>query len=154
MATKYTRTDTVRVNDADPQVVLQPDNNDLFIRTGRQVIEGCRLGISIELWLEELELMQRAVHNWAAERAKLVRACYCAPRGGRIQLFFIPVSGQFDFDLADALAELNDELVRGFNIGMIEVRQVPGDELDRFLDITSARQVYGEQRQPHPAVET
>jgi hypothetical protein len=72
-----------------------------------------------------------------------VRAAFCAPRGTRTVLFFIPVSDRFDFDLADELTVLNMELVNKFNIGMVEVRQIPWDEIDRFLDPGSARQVYG-----------
>ena len=139
--------------DGERPVVLRPDDDDLFVRTGKQVIEACRLGISIELWLSELHAMLDAVRHWAAQRAGHVRSCSCSPRGGRMTLFFVPTSGRFDFDLADELAALNGRLVKEFNIGMVEIHQVPWEELDRFLDPDSVRRVYGEQPESHSAVE-
>lgn len=139
--------------DADRPVVLRPTDDDLFVRTGRQVIEACRLNISIEVWLSELNAMLAEVGEWATERAEQVEACYCAPRGTRTVLFFVPTAGRFDFDLADALAELSGRLVRDFNVGMVETHQVPGDEVERFLDLQSAQLIYGEHRRAHPPVE-
>lgn len=153
MGEQQVKTDPIRVPDADRPVVLHPENDDLFVRTGRQVISACQLGISLELWLRELDLMIEDVRGWAEAHAGHVRACYCAARGARVVLFFVPATEQFDFDLADALAELNSRLVREFNIGIVEVGQVPADELARFLDVESARQVYGEPRRPPSAVE-
>lgn len=153
MGATQAKLDAVRVTDSDPQVVLHPANDDLFVRTGRQVIGACRLGISVELWLRELDAALAKVREWAAARADSVRACYCAPRVERIMLFFCPKSEQFDFELADGLADLNVQLVKDFNVGMVEVSQVPWEELDRFVNLELARLVYGEQRRPHPPVE-
>ena len=33
--------------DGERPVVLRPDDNDLFVQTGRQVIRACRLSIAI-----------------------------------------------------------------------------------------------------------
>ncbi len=139
--------------DGQRQYVFHPENDDLFVRTGRQVIAACQLGISMEVWIEELVAMLDVVRAWTTKRAARVRACYCAPRGAKVILFFVPVSDHVDFDLADELTDLNTELVNTFNVGMIEVRQVPGDELDRFITLDAARQVYGGQSEPHRPVE-
>lgn len=128
---------------ADQRFLIQPEDNDLFVRTGRQVIESCRLGISVDLWLKELAAVIESVREWTAARADRIAACYCAPRGAKTVLFFIPTSRQFDFDLGDELADLNGRLVREFNVGLIEVGQIPAAEVDRFLDPASARLVYG-----------
>lgn len=144
---------TINERDGDVPVVLRPENNDLFGRTARQVISACQLGISVELWLNELTAMLTKVSRWSAERSQAIRACFCAPGGTRTILFFVPVIGRFDFDLADQLTALNAELVKEFNVGMVEVRQVPWEELDRFLNPDSAKLVYGEQPESHPAVD-
>ncbi len=77
--------------------------------------------------------MQEAVREWGAARSAQVQACYVSPRSTRIALFFVPRAGRYDFDLADALTDLNSDLVRRFNVGMIEIQQVPADEVDRFV---------------------
>ena len=109
---KTTAAKTVHVNDADRRVILHPENNHLFVRSGKQVIEACRLSISIDVWMNELAALMGHVQRWAAQRASRVRACYCAPRGAKTVVFFVPASQGFDFDLADELAELTSQLVK------------------------------------------
>jgi hypothetical protein len=141
----------VSIDAAQSQVLLRPENDDLFVRTGRQVIEACRLSISIELWVDEVKGMFEYISTWAQARDD-IRACH-ASLGSRISLFFIPKTDSFNFDLADALVQLNAQLVSQFNVGLVEVRQIPFAEVDRFLDAALARTVYGEGLAAHPAVE-
>lgn len=139
--------------DGARSVVLHPENSDLFVRTGNQVIDACRLGISLELWLQEMRSMCDDVSKWASDHSQHIRSCFCAPRGARVALYFSPKSRGFDFDLADELAALNGKVVKSFNVGMVEVRQVPWEELDRFLDVAAAVHVYGDKPSTRPAVE-
>lgn len=139
--------------DADRQVVLHPSDDDLFIRTGRQVIEACGLHIGIELWLEELKEMINCVKQWCETHANAIDSCCVAPLGPRIAVFIIPTKETFDFDLADELADLNVALVQRFNLGMVETHQIPLTELDRFVDISIAKWVYGSKPTTHRTVE-
>jgi hypothetical protein len=134
---------SVHVHDGG-DVVLHPEDNDLFMRTGKQVIEACRLGISIEVWIDEFNNMMSEVARWAKEHAASVRSCHCVPLGPRITLFFSPQGDSYNFDLAENLAELNAELIKKFNVGMVEVRQIPFAQIDRFLDPEKARLVHGD----------
>ncbi|MCC7290763.1 MAG: hypothetical protein IT449_01730 [Phycisphaerales bacterium] len=140
-------------SDGDKPYLLHPEDDNLFVRTGRQIIQACRLGISVEVWLDELKSVTEFVRVWAADSAGRVRSCYCAPRGSVLLLFFCPSSPTFDFELADRLAELNLELNQKFNLGAVEVHQVPLGELDRFVDTESALLVYGEHFKSPAAVE-
>lgn len=138
--------------DGARQFVMHPENDELFTRTGRQVIEACHLGISIEVWFHERNAMFDHVLRWTTERAARVHACYAAPRGAGIGLFFVPRGESFDFDLADELAKLNGQLVRGFNIGPVEIHQVPADELARFIVLEDAIEIYHNADGAHQAV--
>ncbi len=124
------------------QFVLHPDGDELFTRTGRQVIEACRLGISIDVWLHECEDMLGHVVKWIRNQAGRVRRCYAVPRDAGLGLFFVPKSASFDFDLADELAKLNRTLVQSFNVGAVEIHQVPAEEIHRFLVPECSRQIY------------
>ncbi|HXE54419.1 MAG TPA: hypothetical protein VN541_15460 [Tepidisphaeraceae bacterium] len=139
--------------DGAREFVLHPESNDLFVRTGKQVIEACQLGISVEVWLTELSGMLERVIRWAGERATRVRSCFVSPAGSKTVLFFVPTSEQFDFDLADELTDLTSELLKEYNVGMVELGQIPWAELDRFLDPRTAIHIYGEQQEPHRSVE-
>ena len=139
--------------DSGRTVLLRPDDNDLFVRTARQVIDHCQLGISLELWLKELDSLSEAVAAWCDDRGG-VRSCYCAPQGPRVVYFFAPARNQFDFDLADALALFSLQQASRFNVGDVDFLQIPMDELDRFLDPRKAKRVYGQPFETPAAVGT
>lgn len=156
MSVKQTQPDPVRITaekDADRPFIIHPEDDDLFVRTGREVIEACRLNISLELWLKELQGVFDTVIRWSTERRDRVRACFCEPRGSKMVFFFVTGSNRFDFDLADELADLNTRVVNGFNIGMVEMLQIPEAELDRFVNVDTSRPIYGRHPGPHRAVE-
>ncbi len=129
--------------DGDRQVLIHPADDDLFVRTGKEVINACQLDISIELWMREFESAMESVQQWSDERDAQVASCHCSPQGGKIAFFFCPTSDKFDFALADDLAQLNLDLRQTFNIGMVEVQQIPWAETGRFLHPGMARWVYG-----------
>ena len=139
--------------DGSRQFVLHPESNDLFMRTGHQVIAACRLSISVEVWLEECVALFSYVNDWACKHKDMIAACYAIPRGDGIGLFFVPKSQSFNFDLADDLAELNRDLAQTFNVGSIEIHQVPQGELCRFVTREESRQVYSDADSPRQAVE-
>ena len=68
-------------------------------------------------------------------------------------MFFSPKSTAFDFELADCLSVLNLELIQRFNVGTVEVHQIPWNEIDRFVDTESTKLIYGEHYKPPEAVE-
>ena len=68
-------------------------------------------------------------------------------------LFFVPASKCFDFDLADEMVQLNAKLMKDFNVGMVETHQIPPADLDRFLNLGMARQIYGDPRKSYREVE-
>jgi hypothetical protein len=135
MPTPTSKNQPVHVPSQDEsQFVLHPGDNDAFVRTGRQIIEACRLSISISVWLDELKEMFAQVREWCAQRPEKIQGCLAAGRGSKIVLFFVPQGKSFHFDLADEMTELNRELVTRYNIGTVEVGQIPASEIERFLD--------------------
>lgn len=132
-------------HDSDRDFVFHLSDSDLFVRTGRQLIEACQLNISIDLWRQELDLMFTHVKEWCEKNKSHVRTCLCEPRRARLVLHFIPKSDGFDFDLADAIAELDCYLSRNFkNVGLVEAGQIPWSEMDRFVNPHLYFVIYGE----------
>ena len=138
--------------DGEREFVFHPKDNDLFVRTGRQVIYGCRLDISIEVWFKECDAMFEDISRWAAKRADRILACYAVPRGVGIGLFFVPRSESFDFDLSEDLADLTSKLMHTFNVGPVEIHQIPDGEKSRFIGSNTACEVYLNADESHPAV--
>lgn len=145
MSLPNTSTDPLRIReseDAQRPIILHPENDDLFIQTGKQVIEARRLNISIDLWQHEVRAMFDYIRKWAADHADRVQACYISPRHAKLLLYVAPHGEAFDFDLADELVQLNRILLREFQVGLIEVLQVPHSEMDRFVHPDEARKLY------------
>ncbi|MFP4052951.1 MAG: hypothetical protein ACLFV7_03705 [Phycisphaerae bacterium] len=82
------------------------------------------------------------VEKWIGDRSGRVLSCHAVPRGIGIALFFVPAAESFDFDLADELVGLSANLVRHFNVGPVEIHQIPQDELERFVPPKTAWTVY------------
>lgn len=132
------------VQDAQRPFVIAPENRDLFVRTGRQVIAACNTQLKIESWLELYEAMLGSVRDFAEEHGDHVAECYAVPRNAKTVLSFVPKSREFDFDLADQLAELQFDFQQRFEnlVGSIEIGQVPSWDLRRFLDPDEAQRIY------------
>jgi len=130
--------------DGDAQFVIHPESNDVFVRTGKEVIASCELGISLEVYLGQLSDLFRAVASWGKSHPS-VRAIFAYPNGSKIVLYVVPCTDTFNFDLADEMAHLNRDLVRdhGRVLGMIEVLQIPWQDRDSFVS-DNARCIYGD----------
>jgi hypothetical protein len=141
--------------DSARDFVFHLSDNDLFVRTGRQLIEACQLNISIDLWRQELDLMFTHVKDWCGKKGNHVRTCLCEPRRARLVLHFIPKSDGFDFDLADGIAELDSYLSRNFkNVGLVEAGQIPWIETERFVNPNIFFVIDGEHPVAHDPVGT
>lgn len=108
------------------------------------MIEHCHLGVSVGVWLEELQAMREHVREWCGGQTS-VMACFLVPRGSCIALFMVPRSSSFSFDLADAIVSLDREVHARFKVGPVEFYQVPPSELSRFVPETGRRRpVFGD----------
>lgn len=132
---------------------LLRENDDIYLRSGAQIIASCKLGLNVEAWMQEFQLAMEHIAAWASKNPS-VRSCYFGPPGSHLSLFFFPKSESFDFDLAFQLADLQAEVTRNFNVGAVELHQIPWREWERFLSVESSRWVYGEKFKPCESVET
>jgi len=123
------------LDDGQRNFILQKLGDDRFVRTGKQIIEACELQISIDSWRQNLAELCTEMWKLASARAGRIKACFVVPRAGRVHVLFVPLTGQFDFELADELAKLNIRLRRQrMMYGLIEASQVPESELGQFLE--------------------
>lgn len=134
--------------DADTRFVIHPESDDVFVRSGKQVVASCQIGISLEVWLGELNELFMTIADWCKGHAS-IRAAFAQPIGSRIAIYVAPSSSSFDFDLGDELADLNISLARKYRIlGMIEVLQIPWDDKETFIG-QAAKCIYGDSGSAH-----
>lgn len=70
--------------DADRQFLMHPQDNDLFVRNGRQIIDACRLSISLEVWVEEMKALGHFIRKWCEERSSKLVKCQAKFAYGRV----------------------------------------------------------------------
>lgn len=121
-------------HDADREFVLSKLNNDVFVRTGKQIIDACELHIGVESWKSNLADLWEEISRLANQHADRVSETYLIPRSGTVHALFVTKGALFDFVLADALAELNLKLRRSRAMyGDVEASQIPTNELSQFV---------------------
>ncbi len=121
--------------DGDRAYVLSPLDNDRFVRTGKQIIEACQLHIGYESWKQNLADLWEEVKTLGRLHRSRVGQVLMLPRNGTVHVLFVTDGGSFDFDLAEALAELNIRLRRQEGMyGDVEASQIPKGEFGRFVE--------------------
>lgn len=138
---------------ADKKIVVHPTNDDLFVLTGKQMIASCSLSVSIETWLGELELAREAIDEWCQKHSSKIIAAYLIPRPSQLAVYLVRDAGRFDFDLADESTELVTDLIRDYNLGMVELFQIPPNEVERFVDVSYNQPIYGSGNPTHRPME-
>jgi len=141
-------------HDGERRYIIHPGDNDIFVRTGRQIIDACQLRISLEVWYDEFTQMLEFINTWCGQNSDAVRSCVCTTRAARVMLFFAPKSESFDFVLEDKLTDLDIQIRGKFSVGTVELGQIPVNEMDRFVVIEDSKQVYGECPGSSPAMRT
>ena len=113
-------------------VLITPLDEDRFIVRGESVIRACNLTINAQLWWDELVAAMEEVSAWSHLRQGKLRDVVCDVGSAKVRFYFSTSGKQYDFDLADELTDLELKLHREFNLGYVEVMQIPHDAMNRF----------------------
>jgi hypothetical protein len=114
-------------------------SEDILERSGAQLVAACKLQVSAEVWADNFNHAIRAVQEWARQWSADVAAILVEIRTDKVVFFIVPTSETFNFRLAEAQSDLDHDLLTRFGIGYVESRQIPGDELDRFVSPLALR---------------
>lgn len=93
---------------------LHPQNEDVMIQSGRDIIRACGLQVSVNVSWDEVNSMREWLAKWCEQRSDRVTAAVVSP-SVCVRVSFLTKGEQFDFDLADEIAELSRELPHQFN---------------------------------------
>ena len=127
--------EVLHVRESDERrIVLEKLNNERFVRTGRQMIEACDLHLAVTDLLSNLHELHHDAKKLAQKQGGRVKSVCMIPRSGTVHLFFITNGEEYDFELADRLAEMNLKLRRESKLyGDVEATQLPAGEVTQFL---------------------
>lgn len=145
IATK--KREPIRVKWNDGQVVIEPQDNDIFAVTAQQAIDGCRWTTKVQEATQKFkeEIVER-IHKWCVDHASLVKYCHLGLMGGEgLSVYVVGLAGTYDFRLGDEMAGLQATL---HNAGwLVQVMQIPVDtreDLESFFSIDEAIEIYAQ----------
>lgn len=149
---KAARRQPAKLSFADGEVMVTPQDRDIFFISAQRAIEACREAVHVEESIKRFEsAFLVPVHDWCEAHANKVLACYLPVPAGSLRLFVLTTSPKYDFQLGEALAALELKLSRAG--WMVSVSQIPAAEdesLGTFFSPEGALEVYA-QRGPAPA---
>lgn len=147
-ATASTTKGPIHVRYDGGQVVVCPEDEDRFVMASGHVVSACQCMIAANRVLDQFkEDFLPHLHNWCAARASQVRACYVPflSSGVCMKVFVVARSEVFDFDLSDAIAELEMELHRKkWPCDILQVSAGSLEELQAFFNPEQSIQVFGD----------
>lgn len=114
-------------------------DEEIFERTGEQIVRACQLQMTATRWKQNLQLMVDEVRQWCQQRSDKLALGLLELRSDKVVFFFSPRAEQFDFELAREQRALEVELNTRGGIGYAETRQVPLWEIDRFVSPEALR---------------
>jgi hypothetical protein len=151
MAKTNMRREPARLSYRDGQVMVTPEDQDLFFLSAAKATEACREAVRDEERVAAFkEKFLLPLHKWCVGHADRVSACYLPRPAGHIQAFIVTSSPRFDFGLAEEIAALERDLARaGWRVGVSQVPAVEDRSLATFFNPEGALEVYA-QRRPAP----
>jgi hypothetical protein len=150
MSAQTTKPETIQLNEqAEPErrVLITTQDEDRFSLPCGEAVRACKVHMNRKVWFDELDSMLVRVGKWASDNKEIVKACYAAPREGRVVIFVLPMTPSYDRKLGALLTELDLELAQNFQVIDSAVMQVPGDPPDRlatFVNTQAAKKIHGD----------
>jgi len=146
MAAAVARKEPIRLSYRDGQIMVTPDDQDVFFISAEKATDACRQAVKTE---ERISVFKSRfllpLHGWCAKHSDRVAACYMPLPAGHIQAFIVTSSSRFDFALADEIAALERDLANDFwRVGVFQVPAGEDRSLATFFNPEGALEVYAQ----------
>jgi hypothetical protein len=127
------------LQDAARNYRIITSDEEIFHRTGAQIVSACRLQMTVSAWLQNWDLAVEYVRKWCVDNADRLAIVLVDFRSGKTVFYVAPRSDTFDGDLADRQSELDLWLNTRGAIGYAETRQIPPWDLKKFVSSEALR---------------
>jgi hypothetical protein len=133
-----------RLSFEDGSVLVTPKDRDTFLISAEKATEACRNAVRHEERVARFESeFLVPLYRWCTSHSQAVRACYIPMPGSHIQVFIVTTSSEFNFGLAEEVAELERSLAQGgWKVGVSQLPNADNDNLATFCNEEGALEVY------------
>jgi hypothetical protein len=146
MATAIARREPIRLNYRDGQVMVTPEDQDIFFISAEKAMAACRDAVRADERITAFKTRFLVpLHDWCAQHADRVAACYLPLAAGHLQAFIVTKSPRFDFGLADEIAAMERELANaGWRVGVFQLPVAEGRSLETMFNPDGALEIYAQ----------
>ena len=146
MSNAIARREPIRLNYRDGQVMVTPEDQDIFFISAEKVTAACREAVKAEERIAAFKARFLVpLHDWCVQRADRVIACYLPLPAGHIQAYIVTKSPRFDFGLADEIAAVEREPANaGWPVGVSQLPAAENRSLETFFNPDGAVEVYAQ----------
>lgn len=140
------RRQPIRLSYRDGQVMVTPEDQDIFFISAERATEACQDAVRRE---ERVARFKREfllpLHQWCVAHADRVSVCYLPLPAGHVQVLIVTNSPRFDFELAEEIAALERSLAgAGWRVGLSQLPNANADSLSTFFKPEGALEVYAQ----------
>jgi hypothetical protein len=134
----------VRLGYRDGQVMVTPEDQDIFFISAEKATEACRDAVKDEERIAAFKSkFLLPLHAWCLKHSALVAACYLPLPAGHLQAYIVTAATHFDFALAEDIAQLERELASaGWRVGVSQLPSADERSLATFFSPDGALEVY------------
>lgn len=130
----------------DGQVVVTPEDQDRFVLASREAAMACQNQVAMSHFMEHFQKCVLAkLAGWCQSHSANVLACYIPfPFSGTCsKVFIVTNSAKFDFQLSDAIADLEVELDEArWPCDILQIGSGGPEQLQVFFDPEQSIQVF------------
>jgi hypothetical protein len=146
MATKSeARRVPVQLSYQDGQVIVTPEDQDIFFISAARATEACREAVRNDERISHFkEGFIVPMRNWCEKNKHAVSACYLAlPESAVLPVYVIGAGEQYDFDLAEELAKMSREFdSKGWAVHASQIPLCGQDILEGYFSLDESLQIY------------
>jgi hypothetical protein len=140
------RKEPVRLAYRDGEVMVTPEDQDLFFISAEKATEACREAVKAD---ERIAVFKAKflvpLYNWCATRADRIAACYLPLPAGQLHAFLVTKAARFDFSFAEEVAALERDLAKaGWRVGVSQLPAAENRSLATFFNPEGALEVYAQ----------
>lgn len=146
MAKPLARKEPVRLSYQDGQIMVTPEDQDIFFISAEKATEACREAVKTDERIASFKArFLLPLHQWCENHADRVAACYLPLPTGHIQAFVVTKLTRFDFELSEEIADLERALAKaGWRVGVFQLPKVDDRSLATFFNPEGALEVYAQ----------
>ena len=148
MAKTLARKEPVRLSYRDGQVMVTPEDQDIFFISAEKAMDACREAVKTDERIAAFKArFLLPLHQWCDAHADRVAACYLPLPAGHLQVYIVTTWKRFDFGLAEEIAGLERDLAQaGWRVGVSQLPAAENRSLATFFNPEGALEVYAQRR--------